>query len=300
MDDFQISLITDPTELSVIAELQEAVWGIEDVVPAHMVIALIQNGGVAMLAQVGDRPVGFVFGFPGQQTALDGNPQLMHYSHMLAVIPEFRNAGLGFQLKRAQWQWVRRQGYELITWTYDPLLSANAKLNVARLGAICRQYHRDYYGQMEDALNRGLPTDRFRAEVWVNSLRVTDRMHRKPRKQLDLAHYLSGGAEILNPTTINSAGLPVPAEAPWLGGEIAARLGTEPEAKAFYLLEIPADFQAMRSADPELAARWRMHSRPLFEDLFSRSYLVTDFIHLTGREPRSFYVLSHGERTLGL
>jgi hypothetical protein len=31
--------------------------------------------------------------------------------------------------------------------------------------------------------------------------------------------------------------------------------------------------------------------------LFEQGYLVTDFVHLPGTHPRSFYVLSHGEST---
>jgi predicted GNAT superfamily acetyltransferase len=62
-------------------------------------------------------------------------------------------------------------------------------------------------------------------------------------------------------------------------------------------VEIPADFQAMRSTDPALAFAWRVHTRELFERLFAAGYLVTDFVHVDGEQPRSFYVLVHGEST---
>jgi predicted GNAT superfamily acetyltransferase len=65
------------------------------------------------------------------------------------------------------------------------------------------------------------------------------------------------------------------------------------------LLEIPANFLEIKRRDPELARRWRLHSRSLFEGLFQMGYLVTDFIYLGGSQPRSFYVLSYGEGTLG-
>jgi hypothetical protein len=54
----------------------------------------------------------------------------------------------------------------------------------------------------------------------------------------------------------------------------------------------------MRSADPELALKWRLHSRALFVGLFKIGYFVTDFVHLPGTYARSFYVLSFGESTL--
>jgi predicted GNAT superfamily acetyltransferase len=64
------------------------------------------------------------------------------------------------------------------------------------------------------------------------------------------------------------------------------------------LVEIPADFMALKAAYPALAADWRYHTQSLFENLFHRGYLVTDFVILDGTYARSFYVLSHGDRTL--
>jgi predicted GNAT superfamily acetyltransferase len=64
------------------------------------------------------------------------------------------------------------------------------------------------------------------------------------------------------------------------------------------LLEIPADIQAIKAADMDLAVAWSAHVRGLFCDLFAQGYLVTDFVYLSGAHPRSFYVLSDGESTL--
>jgi predicted GNAT superfamily acetyltransferase len=64
------------------------------------------------------------------------------------------------------------------------------------------------------------------------------------------------------------------------------------------LVEIPSDYQALKAVNFDLALHWRLHARGLFEDLFKRGYLVTDFVVLKGTHPRSFYVLSHGESTL--
>ena len=97
--------------------------------------------------------------------------------------------GMGFALKRAQWQMVRYQGIDRITWTFDPLLSRNAWLNITRLGAVCNTYLRDFYGKMADVLNQGLPTDRFDVDWWVNSQRVNRRLSRRRRNDLTLIHY---------------------------------------------------------------------------------------------------------------
>jgi predicted GNAT superfamily acetyltransferase len=214
---------------------------------------------------------------------------------MMGVRPEYRDRGIGFSLKRAQWQMVRNQGLDRITWTYDPLLSRNAHLNIARLGAVCNTYMRSVYGELRDDINAGIPSDRFQVDWWVNSARVSRRLSRRARRTLDLAHFLAAGAPVLNPSHIGASGLPQPGKYHSGGtGE-----GDPDEAlPAILLVEIPADFPALKEASHELALEWRLHTRSICEDLFERGYLVTDFVYLPGTMPRSFYVLSHGESTL--
>lgn len=295
-----LKVLETSEEMQAVEELQRAVWtGNEtEVVPVHMLIAVIHNGGAAIgactTAEVPGRLVGFVFGFPGFENSENGL-RLKHHSHMLGVHPDYRDAGLGFSLKRAQWQMVRHQGVERITWTYDPLLSRNAHLNITRLGAVCNTYLRDVYGELRDGMNAGLPSDRFMVDWWVNSKRVTHRLSREARKPLDLAHYLAGGAEVINPTRLNEAGLAVPMDGdPWMpdGGM------PDPESSPIVLVEIPANFPDLKAADPGLGLAWRLHARQVFEFYFQSGYIVTDLIHLPGTFPRSFYALSHGDSTL--
>ena len=82
----------------------------------------------------------------------------------MGIHPDQRNSGIGFASKRAQWQMVRHQGLDHITWTYDPLLSRNAYLNIAKLGAVCNTYRRSEYGDMRDGLNVGCPPT---ASWWI-------------------------------------------------------------------------------------------------------------------------------------
>ena len=66
------------------------------------------------------------------------------------------------------------------------------------------------------------------------------------------------------------------------------------------LVEIPPDFLAMKREAPKLALAWRMHTREIFKRLFERGYIVVDFIYLREeRYPRSYYLMAHGEGTLG-
>ncbi len=94
------------------------------------------------------------------------------HSHMLAVLPEYRNAGLGRKLKLAQRDDALARGFDLMEWTFDPLEIKNAHLNIVRLGAIARRYMPDFYGPSTSPLQGGLPTDRLVAEWWLRSARV--------------------------------------------------------------------------------------------------------------------------------
>ena len=182
---FTIRLIETPEEMRLVEELQRVVWpdSETDVVPLHMLITAVHNGGLVLGAFVEEKMIGFVFGFPGLDTTPDG-PRPKHCSHMMGIHPDHRDGGVGFALKRAQWQMVRHQGLDHITWTYDPLLSRNAYLNIAKLGAVCVTYRRSEYGDMRDGLNAGLPSDRFQVDWWINTQRVqkqTGQTSRAPR-----------------------------------------------------------------------------------------------------------------------
>ncbi len=285
-----IRFLENITEMHAVEQLQKEIWQEPevDIVPAHLMNSAVHNGGLLLGAYLQEELAGFVFGFLGLYKTPDG-PRLKHYSSMLGVRPDQQGRGIGFALKRAQWQYVRYQGIDRITWTYDPLLSANAWLNITRLGAVCSTYLPNFYGKMNDTLNQGLPSDRFDVDWWVNSHRVNRRLSRRRRNDISLAHYLAGGAAILNPAEMDIQGMPHPVERAELS------LGKE---QPILLAEIPQDFQAIKAAAPQLAAAWRKHSRALFQELFAAGYLVTDFVRSTTTPPRSYYVLIHGESTL--
>lgn len=292
--DWYLKILETPAEMAQVEHLQHAIWeGSElDVVPAHMLLAIAHNGGLIIGGIAAEQLVGFVFGFPGLEAGSSGR-RLKHTSHELGVHPAFRGQGLGFALKRAQWQMVRHQDIDHITWTYDPLMSRNAHLNLARLGGVSNQYQRDFYGPLRDGLNFGLPSDRFVVDWWLNSRRVESRLSRRVRRRLDLAHYLAAGIRIINPSQLNQRNLPIPGDLMW-----QVPVGGDGNQEVLFLVEIPADFQKLRVVDLELARAWRLHTRQIFEAAFDQQYLASDFIHLPGTTPRSFYVLSKGDVTL--
>ena len=283
MPEWIIRLLETPEEMTAVEALQGMVWPSPDldIVPKDMFLAAVHNGGLVIGAFVEQKLIGAVFGFPGFYPTPDG-PRLKHCSHLLGILPDWQNRGVGFALKRAQWQMVRKQGIDCITWTYDPLLSRNAHLNIARLGAVCNTYLRSEYGEMRDTLNIGLPSDRFQVDWWLNTKRVERRLSRHSRPILTLDHYRSAAVTLLAAHT-NRGPFPFPPEE------------TPPLTGSLLLVEIPSDFSILKINDLSLARDWRFYSREIFERAFTAGYLVTDFIHDQGR---SYYVLAHGESKL--
>jgi len=284
MPDTVIRLLESPEDMTLVEELQRAVWpGSEtDVVPAHIFITAIHNGGLVIGAFNEDELIGFVFGFPGIDFIPDG-PRPKHCSHMMGIRPGQRDSGVGFALKRAQWQMVRKQGIDHITWTYDPLLSRNAYLNISKLGAVCNTYRRSEYGDMRDGLNAGLPSDRFQVDWWINTRRVERRLGKRARSSLKLENFSKAELHPIYTPQIGTSNLLQPPEhfAPLEGHLLLA--------------EIPSNFGILKDADFALARDWRFFSREVFETAFADGYIITDFIY---DNEKSFYVLTNGESTL--
>lgn len=283
----EIKLLENSDEMTRVEDLQRIVWpGSEtDVVPGHILLTFAHNGGFVLGAFEENELLGMLFGFPGIYFTADG-PRPKHCSHQMGVHPQARDKGIGYALKRAQWQIVRKQGLDRITWTYDPLLSRNGHLNIGRLGAVCNTYIDDLYGSMRDGLNAGLPSDRFQVDWWVNTRRVQGCMSTNPARGVKLSDYLAANAQILYP--VGTKGIySQPAEE------------MQSPAANLLLAEIPSDFISLKNDDFELARSWKIFTRHVFVTCFSAGYIVTDFIvEQDGGRQRSFYVLTNGDAML--
>jgi len=165
----EIRPVTDLRDFSQCVEVQLAVWGYSDgdLIPKRVFVVASAIGGQVIGAFERDRMVGFAMSIPGYR---DGKSYL--HSHMLAVLPGYRNSGLGRRLKLAQRDDALARGIDRVEWTFDPLEIKNAHLNIARLGAIVRRYMPDFYGPSTSPLQGSLPTDRLVAEWWLGSDRV--------------------------------------------------------------------------------------------------------------------------------
>lgn len=150
-------------------DLQREIWGEADleVEPATMFVVAAQTGGEVLGAFDGDRLAGFTLAVVGLR---DRVPYL--HSHMTGVHREYRGRGAGRMLKLFQRSEALGRGIRLIQWTFDPLELRNAHFNLNRLGAICREYHRNLYGVTTSPLHRSMETDRLLAEWHLDSARV--------------------------------------------------------------------------------------------------------------------------------
>lgn len=263
--------VTKIEECRIIEQLQLQIWGGNgiEVTPDHLLLTMAKEGGVVLLATTETgQPVGFGYGFLA--TTESGGLKLA--SHQVGVLPAYQDTGLGFELKLAQREVALARRLDLITWTFDPLQSRNARLNLRKLGAVSNTYFRNLYGQMRDELNQGLPTDRFRVDWWLTSTHVIARLAgRSPELWLPAVE-----CPLLNPATMLDNGLAVPAATFDL-----------PTGK-FCLVEIPADLTQLKTQAPELALQWRLQTRRLFESAFAAGYTAIDLLR---RDGRSYYLL---------
>lgn len=157
-------------EFTEVLNLQKTIWGFADIelLPLRFLVVVSKVGGHVFGAYDAGRMVGFCFAIPGVKA--NGRPYL--HSHMLGVLPEYHNAGIGRRLKLRQREEALGRGIVLIEWTFDPLELKNAFFNIERLGAIVRRYSENQYGVTASPLHGGLPTDRCIAEWWIDSPRV--------------------------------------------------------------------------------------------------------------------------------
>ncbi|MFH2039284.1 MAG: GNAT family N-acetyltransferase [Chloroflexota bacterium] len=274
MTDWEIRQLDTPESLCQIEEFQDLIWSgsHHEIVPIHMFLAAIHNGGLVLGAFSKNRMIGMLFGFPGMGK-INGELKVKHCSHMLGVHPDWRDSGLGFALKCAQRHFVLTQGLNLVTWTYDPLLSRNAYLNITKLGAVCNTYKRSVYGQMLDSINAGLDSDRFVVEWWLDSCRVENSLNDLQKYKKRMIDLIGMNIEVM---AISEDMHPAD-ELPIL-------------SQALLLFEIPNDFLGLKAKDILLAKVWRQSSREIFEFIFAHGYSVIDFIYENGH---CYYVLEY-------
>ena len=185
----EIHQLSNLNEFSDAVRLQREIWGFKDVdlLPLRLFVVASKIGGQALGAFHDGRMVAFCLCIPGLKP---GGKYYLH-SHMLGVMPGYRNSGVGRKLKLKQREYALTSGIDLIEWTFDPLEIKNAFFNIERLGAIVRRYVHNQYGTTTSRLHGGLPTDRLIAEWWIRTERVeaicNGRLFNRPDTQASIS-----------------------------------------------------------------------------------------------------------------
>ena len=174
--------------------LQQTIWGFEEIelLPVRLFVTATKVGGQAFGAYAEGRMIAFCLAIPGLKPG--AKPYL--HSHMLGVLPAYRDFGVGRLLKLRQRDDAMARGIDLMEWTFDPLEIKNAYFNVERLGAVVRRFVRNQYGTTTSHLHGGLPTDRCTAEWWVSSERVRSVVNGEPLTHPHIAERIRLTAEI--------------------------------------------------------------------------------------------------------
>jgi predicted GNAT superfamily acetyltransferase len=258
-------------ELNEVRALESKIWGEYDSIPTHQTVTAVKNGGLVLGAYFEERLVGFQYSFAGYN-----GKEVYLCSHVLGTDPLFRNLKIGEKLKLAQCEEARKLGYTLITWTYDPLESVNGYLNIGKLGGVCSTYLPNCYGEMEDLLNSGIPSDRFLVEWYINFNNTSKTKGANVTfSQADQNSLIRFG--------LHKDGYPIP----------TAVLPLPIQKPNNLFVPIPTNFRIIRETNKQTAMEWRLKTREVFTNLFQEGWEVTGFKKTNLPEiPVHFYILS--------
>ena len=249
-------------------------------VPAHMLLSLASYGGHVLGAVVDERMIGMLLGFLGTDLAPEmeapAAEHLLIMSKRMVVLPEYRGQKVGEALKLEQRRIALRQSVPLVTWTFDPLLSRNAYLNLHKLAATGQHYMRNYFG--DSTRYSMLSQDRIVVNWWVNHPATCARLDagetiRLPKDRLQRLNAAHEHSDLPQPPQKVQG---------W-------------DAQVLYI-EIPAQFDQIEQRDKSLAAHWRDYVREVFTALFEQSYYAIDFVR---EGARSYYLFAHSASGLG-
>ena len=164
-----------------VVDLEQAIWGytdFSDVITVPVFIITLKRGGILIGAfDENDRMVGFAFSIVGMK---DGKP--MQWSHMMGVLKEQRQSGLGRLLKLAQRDRALAAGFELMEWTFDPLQATNAHLNFTKLGVVCDEYDGERLRRIDERAAPRHANRSLRRRWWLREPHVERRIASERRR----------------------------------------------------------------------------------------------------------------------
>lgn len=253
--------ITDFQELTAVSRLLESVWGrSEEGVP-------INSDVLRSLAHAGGCVTGAydVHGqLVGAAALSPGHPAHESYSLIAAAQSGAADRGIGAAIKLAQRAWALERGITTMRWTFDPLVSRNARFNLVKLGAYADVYEDSFYGEMSDEINGHDQADRLVATWQLESPRVLLAVERSFAQFEEDDRLRVGQISELAPD--QDAGL-IRGQGQWW-------------------CRVPTDIVAIRHTDPNLAMQWRVTRRRIFHAAFADGLVATSisrdgWYHLT-------------------
>ena len=269
----RIKKLREFSEFEACIKIQKEVWRHPDIdiTPTHQFCISAEMGAVILGAFVDGEMAGFVYSFPAVRQG-----KLHLHSHLLAVLPRYQGLGLGKKLKRAQRDEALRAGYNLVTWTFDPLQTRNANLNLQALGAMSRTYLANFYGMTPSlCIGPGIPTDRLLIEWPIQNKGAaakTKRKNGKGRMDFDVERL---------PKALEREATPEDESGFYAPGRLHLRI-MEPTI----LVEVPKDVHALKDR-PDLIAAWQTSLRKAMTNYFAAGYRAGHFLF----DDRCFYVL---------
>lgn len=235
----EVRTLMSMPDLNAAMAVFSAIWGFRDgVAPisAEEMRAMAFAGNYVAGAFLDDTMVGASVGFTGVR---DGHWHL--HSHISGVLPDWQSKAIGMAIKQHQRSWALERDIGSIEWTFDPLVRRNAYFNLVKLGADVVGFEANFYGEMNDAINAGDPTDRA----------VVSWDLRKPSPGVD-----RDGHVILKPDH---------------GGTPVVDKSDAPVVRVW----VPADIVELRSTAPDSARAWRLALRETFGAAVADGYRAT-------------------------
>lgn len=255
--EFEIREVEGQTEVEEVVRLQQDIWDLplKDTMSPITLTAMLSRQPRTGLLLGGfhkGRMVAFCVGFGTMEPGVI-------LGHMLGVVEEFRDSGIGGDLLMRFFDVCRELGCKQVYNTYEPLEGRNAHLYLNKWNACGVGYKKAYYAQT--GINSGIPLDRLIIIFGLNEMQ--------------------NGPDKLEPLSQILTRYPV------------ATTSKMPEADKV-LVEIPSDLRSLQVEDSNLALTWRMETRKLFDEYINNRGMIVRNLYsqeIDGLR-RNFYLLS--------
>jgi len=266
------------TDMYAVEALQGDIWGYGQPgagypYPARALFEFAESGGLIGGAYLEGQLIGLSVAWLGKVKS--AKTDYLH-SQIVGVLEEHRSLGVGALLKTQQMEFAKQNTIELIRWTFDPIKTRNANLNIRKLRGIVRTYLPNYYETLAGTQNKGLPTDRFLVEWYVGSDRVNNSSKEIPISEI----------RPINKVEVDS-----------IGNKILTSFDLNLK-ETDLLFEVPLNLERIVGLPYgfPVAERWQSGVRETFSHYFSQDYIIEDFFIIgEKRNKQAFYKLVNSD-----